>query len=344
MKIVIIGSDEAYAMEHFFVRHLSAFPDTEVRLLAMTKWINEHISVFHKVERRLFPNYNMLYRGLNQFLLQQIELEKPAIILVFKGMEIFPKTLRAIGKQYILLTNFNPDHPFMITSKGTGFKNLIQGIQHYNLHFSYNQEVAKKIQEEYNVPTVFLPFGYELPSELKFSKDEDEIQAICFIGTADAIRLNHINALLDAGIPVHIYGSDWLRFVKPNVHPQLKLYAPVYNQDFWKVVQRYRIQLNVFRPHNIGSHNMRTFEMPAAGTIMLAPDSPEHRLFFKHGKEAFFYNDMADMINQAKYILHLSKPEADQIRYNARKRSIESDYSYQNRAKTVKETFDKLLS
>ncbi len=344
MKIVIIGSDEVYAMEHFFVQHLSAFPDTEVRLLAMTKWINEHISIFHKIERRLFPNYNTLYRGLNQFIIQQIELEKPDVILVFKGMEIFPKTLNYLRQKNILLTNFNPDHPFLITSKGSGFRNLIQSIRYYDLHFAYNQEVAKKIQDEYGVPTVFLPFGYELPPQLKFSSSEEEIGAVCFIGTADAIRLEHINALLSAGIPVHIYGSDWLRFVKPNLHPQLKVNAPVYNKDFWKIAQRYRLQLNIFRPHNIGSHNMRTFEMPAAGAIMLAPDSPEHRMFFEHGKEAFFYKDMSDMIQQAKNILALSKAAADQIRHNARKRSLESDYSYQNRVKTVKDTLDKLWS
>lgn len=344
MKIVIIGSDEVYAMEHFFVKHLSDFPDTEVRLLAINKWIKAHLSLFNKIERRLFPNRNNLYRGLNQFIIEQIGREKPDIVLVFKGMEIFPETLQYLRKQNILLTNFNPDHPFLKTSRSTALRNMMQGICHYNLHFTYNQDVLKKIQSEYDVPTVYLPFGYELPADLELSNSEDEILAVCFIGTADSIRLNHINTLLEAGVPVHVYGSEWLRFANSNSQLQLKINAPVYNQDFWKVVRRYRVQLNVFRPHNIRSHNMRTFEMPAAGTIMLAPDSPEHRLFFEEGKEAFFYKNTSDMVLKAQQILTMTKLEADKVRYDARKRSVKSDYSYANRAKTVKSTLDKLYA
>ena len=42
------------------------------------------------------------------------------------------------------------------------------------------------------------------------------------------------------------------------------------------------------RIHNPDSHNMRSFEVPGVGGIMVAPDTKEHRIFFEVGKEIFY--------------------------------------------------------
>jgi spore maturation protein CgeB len=85
---------------------------------------------------------------------------------------------------------------------------------------------------------------------------------------------------------------------------------------------------------------MRTFEIPAAGGIQLAPYSREQELFFEAGKEIFFFRNDEEMIQQAKDIIGMSKSGALEIREAARRRSVGSDYTFRNRAQTVFKTFE----
>jgi spore maturation protein CgeB len=96
--------------------------------------------------------------------------------------------------------------------------------------------------------------------------------------------------------------------------------------------------------HNPTSHNMRTFEVPGIGGILLAPDTEEHRLFFTHEKEVFLYTDVDDCVTQINKIIGLSKEKADNIRFEARKRSVQSGYSYKDRTLSVSQHLQQLYA
>ncbi|HLY70249.1 MAG TPA: glycosyltransferase, partial [Puia sp.] len=115
-----------------------------------------------------------------------------------------------------------------------------------------------------------------------------------------------------------------------------------YGDEFWKTLRRYRVQLNLMRIHNINSYNMRSFEIPAVGGIMIAPDTPEHRMFFENGKEAIFFKNSGECLEKINCVLDLTTDDANQIRNNARHRSISSGYSYKDRAKEFYEAVQTL--
>ena len=98
------------------------------------------------------------------------------------------------------------------------------------------------------------------------------------------------------------------------------------------------------RIHNLDSHNMRSFEVPAVGGIMLAPDTKEHRLFFDNGREAIWFNGINEAIDKAKQLLGFEKPKAEEIRRKARERSLRSGYSYRDRTNTALEKLTELVS
>ena len=103
------------------------------------------------------------------------------------------------------------------------------------------------------------------------------------------------------------------------------------------------MQINMMRPHNPQSHNMRTFEAPGVGGILLGPDNPDHRSFFEIDKEVFLYKDIDECIAKIKYLLALPVEEANKIRSAARKRSIESGYTYKERTVEIYEILKKLM-
>jgi spore maturation protein CgeB len=167
---------------------------------------------------------------------------------------------------------------------------------------------------------------------------QEEINKVCFIGSPDKTRIGLISLLAQNGFAVDIYGNRWDKkafrgYSNVAVHPA------VLEQEFWNKLRQYRVQLNIFRKHNIGSHNMRTMEVPAVGGILLTPFSGEQAGFFEEGKEVFFFRNEEELLQKVKTILSMPEEKAGQVRENARHRSLANGHSYAERAKTVFDTF-----
>lgn len=335
MRILLVGSDYIWSIERLYRKYLAAQGDVDVSLFAAQNqfysWYER--STLHKAFFRF--GYPGIYRKINDSLLREVEAFAPDVIWVFKGMEVLPSTLALLRREGIRLVNFNGDNPFIFSGRGSGNSNVVDSLPLYDLHFTYNLEVKSRLEKEYGLRTAFLPFGFEIPDELFGEcRMQPEIGKLCFVGNPDSHRAAFILELAGAGVPVDVYGNSWNRHLS---HPAITIFPAAEGKEFWKVLRRYRIQLNLMRPHNEDSHNMRTFEIPGVGGIMLAPGTTEHRMFFKEDEEAFLFRDLADCVKKAKQILAFSDEEAEQIRIKARQRSLKDRYRYQDRAAEVSE-------
>jgi len=154
------------------------------------------------------------------------------------------------------------------------------------------------------------------------------------------LRAAFLQRIAEAGIKIDVYGNDWKKFIS---HPNFSIFPPVYEDDLGLSLRRYRVQINMMRPHNPQSHNMRTFEVPGVGGILLGPDNPDHRSFFEAGKEIFLYKDIEDCIVQLRKILAMPVEEANEVRRVARKRSLESGYTYKERTQQVYDILKTLM-
>ncbi len=336
MKILIAGQFRNWAIERHYTRYLKEY--AEVDTFPAEDIFDDfyHKSTAHKLVFRM--GLSAIYKKIARRLIEKATSFRPDVLLVFKGMRILPEALTALKRRGIRLANYNPDHPFLFSSRGSGNANVSNSIGLYDLHFCYSRDVQRRIGRDFGIATAFLPFGYELaPAVFDKISEEAEIPRACFIGNPDPLRVDYLQSLAATGLPVDVYGHGWHKTLPPTT--KLHIHAAVYGEEFWRKMRAYRVQVNIFRPHNVGSHNMRTFEIPAAGGIMLAPDSAEHREFFAGGNEAFFYKDKEDLAAQARYILGLSATAANAIRQQARQRSTGSGYDYRHRAG---EAFDAL--
>jgi spore maturation protein CgeB len=341
MKVLVVGTSFDYALELIYIKYLKPHVK-EIDLYATNALWLDNKSLIGKIGNRLLKKY--FHYKINKNLIEKVNSFKPDIVWVFKGTEIAPETLKHIKQvSNTKLVNYNPDHPFIRVFYSSGGKNVEECVPFYDLHFCYSADLCKEITTKFNIPTIQLPFGFEL-SEAHFlrASAEKEIVKAAFVGNPDKDRTHLISTLAANNIPIDVYGYDWHKWLKPT--PFVQIFDGIIKEDFWKTLRKYRLQLNVFRPHNINSHNMRSFEIPSVGGIQLAPDSEEHRAFFTPQKDIFLYSSTNDMIIQAKYLLSLPKDAADLIRQSAHTHSIECGYAYEQRAKTVFQTFSKLLN
>lgn len=328
MRILVVGSDKIYAIENLYTRYLKELGE-EVHLFPAQAMFYDHYgkSVVNKVLYRL--GLSTILRQINQELKKRIEAVNPDLIWAFKGMEIFPETWAWARERGIKLVNYNPDNPFLFSGKGSGNQNVTDSIGLFDLHFTYNSSVKDRLEKEFDMPVSYLPFGFDVPAAVREkARNQPEVLRLCFLGNPDEARAGFIRQMAEAGVPADVYGNDWNKFLS---HDNIQIFNPVYGDELWLTLYRYRVQLNLMRIHNPDSHNMRTFEVPGVGGIMLAPLTKEHAMFFEAGKEAFFYTDLRDAVEKAQVLIGMERMDAERIRAAAVARSAASGYSYRDR-------------
>lgn len=338
---MLVGSDFEYGIEQYYIKYLRQLGCEIIHYAAPDIVFRQRSGSL--MNKALFKSGLLTgYRAVNRELIRLAEHHHPDVIWVFKGMEIYPSTLARLGRT-CKLANYNPDHPFIISGSGSGNKNVTNSVGLYHLHFCYNRNLQKQIEDVFKIKTVYLPFGFELiEEEFLIAEKEPEVNKICFIGNPGKTRVDMLTFLAKNGFGVDVYGHDWERTALKKLE-RVQIYDAVYGKEFWKKLRQYRVQINIFRKHNVGSHNMRSFEIPAVGGIQLAPYNEEQSVFFSEGKEIFFYRNEKDILEKVKEILSTSIVNMEVYRKAARKRSLQSGYSYRDRAAIVYENFIKLI-
>jgi len=340
MKLLIVGSNEVWSLERFYVKHLES-AGVEVNICPVQSLFYAYYNkgLINKV---LFKaGLSGIYRKIGDALKEKVEDWRPDVLWVFKGMELSPALLSWIKSKNIRIVNYNPDNPFLFSGSGSGNKNITDSIGLYDHHFTYDQSIRQRIIQDFNVPTSILPFGFEIPDGIyEECVKQQEVKKLSFLGNPDSARAAFIQQLANH-FPIDVYGNDWGKFVS---HKNISICSPVYKEGFWKALYRYRIQLNLMRPHNPNSHNMRSFEVPGIGGIGLFPYTDDHATYFEEGKEIFLYRNMEECIKWCNVLLNMSDKEAENIRKAARLKSEQAGYSYQGRTLQALTEINKLLA
>jgi spore maturation protein CgeB len=351
MRIVIVGSFNHWnALEKHFEKHLTPLVD-KISLYPFPDYVSNHYSksLLHKALYRYKINTYPVIKKLNYDLFNFVMKNRPDIVWVFKGINIIPEILLKIKNEGIKLVNYNPDHPFIRTFRSSGGNEIEDCVPIYDLHFCYSRDLAKEIKLRYdNVETTFLPFGYELSTNQfnslkEKANQEGYINRISFIGNPDnEFRYHLLSKIINNGIPIDVFGTGWNKYFGSKKQ-NLKIFDGVYNEEYWSTLMRYNVQLNIFRPHNVNSHNMRTFEIPAVGSIQVAPLSDEHQEFFEEGKSIFLYKSENEMIEKIGTILSMNSNVISDLREVTRLDCLSGHHTYQDRAKIVFNSFENLL-
>jgi spore maturation protein CgeB len=338
MRIFVAGSDKVFAIELLYVKYLRQHGADVFHFAGQSMFYDFYQkNIFNKVLFR--SGLSNIYRKINTEFRKAVAEFKPGIIWIFKGMEITPDSIKWAKSQGCKVVNYNPDNPLLFSGKGSGNKNVTDSIPLFDLYLSYDWEVIAAIKKLYSINADLLPFGFDV-SQTVFDavQQQEEINKVCFLGNPDTDRAAFINELSHNGIAIDVYGNNWAAFVK---NKNITCYPAVYQKDYWQTLYKYRVQLNLMRPHNPRSHNMRTFELGGIGAIQLAPDTPDHKTYFNPGTEIFVYNGVEDCIRKVHAITNLTPAAAKQVRYNARARSINSKYSYCDRAAEAISLFER---
>jgi spore maturation protein CgeB len=334
-KLVIIGSNHTAALELVYKKLLEKNGYSTVVFPSQNLFLAHYNhSLINKFYYRL--GLSNIIDSIQMELKEFIIVEKPSIVIVFKGMEIIPSTIGWIKQAGIRIYNYNPDHPFVFSGKGSGNKYVTESIKLFDYYISYADDAVSQLKE-LGVESFKLPFGFDADGfDFIEINPLDEVLKTCFIGNADKYRVEFLNDLANLGLQIDVYGENWKKFKLSN---SINVSSSLYGQEFWETLQKYAVQLNLLRPHNINTHNMRSFDIPGSGGIMLAPLTNDHQFYFEEDVEIFLFDSLDIAFDKAKQLLNLSFDERLLIRRKARERAL-GFHTYGHRIKQLINFFE----
>ena len=307
--------------------------DYENKAFNFYRYLNYYFKyeLINKILRKTLRFINR--KRINRGLLKEINKFSPTVLLISKGIDIYPQTLLKIKEKNILIANWNPDDFF--NSKNSN-KNIINSLKIYDIVFSSR----KHLFDEYRLNGIKNPTyleWYFLPEYHMRSKvDAKIIDKITFVGTFSKRRDEIINKI-DSNNLIEIWGSGWNKskvVSKSNVlcHRQI-----LDQNKFSEVMQTSLINLNILTIENRDHTNLKIFEIVASGGILLTEKNKSSMEIL--GGNCFYFQGIQDINNMISVIKSLSKKELLEHKEKTYSRIIKGKNSIDDRVKEMLKHF-----
>lgn len=334
-NILIAGTFGPGAIENFYEKGFEKCGVTVTRFeIAAPYYDAIYKNIFNRLINKLSPA--IFYKPVNEGILAFLDRKKFDVILVFKGMQLFPETIVQMKRHAALLVNYNCDHPFRFFSPGAGNSNVLNSIPHFDIHFSYSRHIVTQLERDYKKKAYCVPFGYDSDSGYTLTASPAYAERFLFIGAYDEERAAYLEKLRAENLD--IYGDT-----KWNTRNHLRPYVKkayrersLYGNDYVSAVHGASGIINLLRPQNIveSSHNMRTFEVPGYGGLLISERTEEQETFFEDGKEAVFFEGPEELKDKMTF-LGRNKSITNKIKQAGYNRSVSCKYSYNERSKQL---------
>ena len=231
--------------------------------------------------------------------------------------------LRALGVRTL---NWLTDDPWNRAHHAPWF---ISALPQYDCVFTPRASIVHDLEIASARATRILPFAY--CPQCHFPEQMEERSCISFVGGADRDRVPFIQALIEAELPVELYGGYWTRYRATRAAAK----GFVDMAGYRRVVAESALSLCLLRAANRDDHVMRTYEVPAMGGCMLAQDSAAHRALFGADGHAVRYFDSPQQLKSVASELLADRALQQKLRRNAYEIVTHGPHTYADRLTTI---------
>jgi spore maturation protein CgeB len=241
---------------------------------------------------------------------------RPELTFLIKAEKISTHTLRTI-KQNIRCTiiNFYTDNPFTLWNYNSN-ATVLERLPELDCFLSWSHTLINPLLTAGCAHVCRFPFAYDekifnQPITITEEEHKKYTADVCFVGTWEPER-EHWLAALHGTLPnmnLAIWGNQWEKQCT-DAHLKKCIRGPaVYHQTLIKIFRSSKIVLNFIRIQNMGSHNMRTFEVPASAAFLLTQRTQEQACeYFKEEESIACFGNLEELVNKVTlYLGHEDK-------------------------------------
>lgn len=258
-------------------------------------------TLFYKLQYKF--SFGPTIRKINNDLICFTKKEKPDLVFIYRGIFIYPGTIKEIKRGGSFVFGYNNDDPFSKKYPFYFWRHFLKGIKFYDYLFAYrikNIDDYKKIG--YNNVSLLRSYYIKNSNIFNNKKNND----VVFVGHfEDDKRDEYLKFLFENGIDIKIFGdSSWK---KSNHFSFFKekgiLFNAVYSPDYEKTLNSSKICLVFLSKMNNDTYTRRCFEIPAARSMMLSEYSDDICSLFLPQKEFDYFKSKEDLLNKVRFYL-----------------------------------------
>lgn len=196
---------------------------------------------------------------------------------------------------------YNPDDPFG-TRDGKKWRLFLNSIDLYDLVTVVRRENIKEA-ERLNAKCVH--FVFRSADEVAHHVERSILKEydILFVGTYFPERGPFFAKLIQAGLPVSIYGDNWQ---KSEYWPIIKSAwkgASLHGATYAEKIKAARICLGLLSKGNRDLHTQRSAEIPFIGSVFCAERTSDHLEMYNDEIEAVFFDNAEECIEKCKALV-----------------------------------------
>jgi len=246
-------------------------------------------------------------------LVAAISRAKPDIILLVKCDDLHLAAYTAIRRAVSCpIVAFHPDDPWNTGTTlrpGAAHRRAVLQVRAVDAMLLWSKALVEKAIQQGAQRAFHFAFACdpELHPRLEDVSEEERRELgspITFIGTWDDEREQHLAAVVEAGLPLAIWGPEQWQTRCKNARVKAAYRGrPLFGREHAAAVAASDIVVHVLKRQNKGATSMRTFEIPSMGGFMLHERAGEAGLVFPAGEAAADFGSKEELVAACRHWL-----------------------------------------
>lgn len=277
------------------------------------------------------PSLSWEARELNATLLRHVDAHVLNVVWIDKGSWVFRSTLRRLHEKGVVTVHHLtdalwPDNARLRFTR----RQLVKTALDYDYYITSNEQDVVRLRARSRGEVVATQLGYDdrrFTSTAIAARHNGLAQDIVFIGHREPHTEQGICALIQAGLPVSVFGGNWVERAKVNPVLAGRAHEALGDEAYVATLQRAKIGLCFVSRWNYNQTAGRSYEIPACGTFLLGMRTAGHLANYREGEEAEFFDSEAELVAKARRYL-ADEPSRTRIAAAGHRRCVDSGYSW----------------
>lgn len=244
---------------------------------------------------------------LNRALVERALELRPAVILLNRCDAVRASTLRTIKKllpEAVVLVYHN-DNPFVGAGSAFKYRHYLASIRVADATLVYRPSDIPQAKRRGARRVELVP-----PYYVSYLHRRDDTTSIA--GRFDVVYAGHyendgrerlLNAVAQSGARVLVCGVGWERIRHAYRWAEDLDVSPRLGESYVAALSSAKIGLGLLSTKNRDVYTRRCFEIPACGTLLMAPRTSQLQRYFEHNREAVFFDSTEDLVrNVHRYL------------------------------------------
>ena len=228
------------------------------------------------------------------------------------------------------LVNIYPDSPW---DRWTQRRNVLEPLSHFRRTYIWSRTLETELHKVGVPGARYLPFAFD-PTDHQSSggtADASPRQGVLvFLGQPHPIRLAYLKAL--EGLPVRVFGAQWKQSWFGDQSSVRVTRATPMGAKGREIYEQSLVALNIMHEKNLTGHNMRTFEIPPTGALMIGTRTEDVEALFPDGIASLSSSSTEEFRQKCNWAL--AHPEAA-LRIGREGASRVHGHTYADRAQAM---------